>query len=77
LVENKLSVADLANFVAIAPTIRAFSDEDRSRFDNISRWFDHIQHIRFLRAKVAELKLDAPISQKFVEVKKEDKALFS
>jgi methionine--tRNA ligase beta chain len=72
LVNNKLSVADLANFVAIAPTIRAFSDEERSRFDNISRWFDHIQHLRFLSAKVSELKLDAPISQKFVEPKKED-----
>jgi len=73
IVNNKLSLADLALFVALSPTIKGLSEDDRARFDNITRWFDNIQHLRSISAKVKELNLLVDISQKYVEKKEEPK----
>jgi len=44
LVNNTLSEADLILFDVLAPTVTAWTTKETHHFDNISRWYDNIQH---------------------------------
>lgn len=64
LPHNRLSLADLVLFVQLAPVIVAWSGEERTRFDAVTRWFDHVQHLRPLRDCVKALGLYVAIDQR-------------
>jgi len=44
LVNNRLTLADLAMFAAVRPYVEKFNDGQKKTFVNICRWFDFIQH---------------------------------
>eukprot|EP01091_Cochliopodium_minus_P011119 TRINITY_DN3092_c0_g3_i1.p1 TRINITY_DN3092_c0_g3~~TRINITY_DN3092_c0_g3_i1.p1 ORF type:complete len:386 (-),score=144.57 TRINITY_DN3092_c0_g3_i1:86-1243(-) len=42
---NKFTVGDLYLFSSIYPSYEFFEKDDRNRNVNVTRWFDHIQHL--------------------------------
>jgi len=55
VVSNRLSLADIVLFSFLQPVVATWKDEDSWTFDNISRWYDNIQHVRQVQPLVESL----------------------
>jgi len=52
---NRLSLADLVLFSFLQPVVASWKDEDTWTFDNISRWYDNIQHLKQVKPLVESI----------------------
>jgi len=60
-VSNHLTLVDLVFYAAVHPLVSEWDEKERGIFINITRWFDHIQHLPELTALA-----DPPLSQVFI-----------
>jgi len=63
LISNHLTVADVTFFVALHPLLSAWDDKEMTIFMNITRWFDHIQHLPEVSKKVSTIKIKTTVTQ--------------
>lgn len=49
LVGHRISIADMAVYLAVAPIVDGLHVSDKERFVHLSRWFSHIQLTTSLR----------------------------
>jgi len=63
LEKNTLSLADLVLFVHISPVVKNWSEDELNSNDNISRWYDNIQHLKKLRETIYDTGLYVPIKK--------------
>lgn len=49
LVSNQFSLADIVLFSSVQPVVASWKDEETWTFDNISRWYDNIQHLKVVQ----------------------------
>ncbi|XP_059501949.1 eukaryotic translation elongation factor 1 epsilon-1 [Stegostoma tigrinum] len=53
LVGNSLTLADIMVYNGLHPIVVELNHEERERYVNVSRWFDHIQHYPGVRQHTA------------------------
>jgi len=58
LVSNRLSLADLVVFGTISVLVKGWSEEETHKSDDISRWYDNIQHLRPIQNVVEQYKMN-------------------
>lgn len=49
LVGYALTIADVAVFLGVSPIVSGLSYTDKEKYQNVSRWFDHIQNVTNFR----------------------------
>lgn len=57
LASNRFSLADIILFAAVQPIVATWKEDETFTFDNISRWYDNIQHIKQLHPVLEQLGL--------------------
>jgi len=55
VVSNRLSLADIVLFSYLRPVVSTWKDEETWTFDNISRWYDNIQHLKHVQPTIEKL----------------------
>jgi len=58
VLEHRISLADLVLFPCFYNSLLSWNEDERVRFDNITRWYDHMQHLPSLFGKIDFIKVD-------------------
>jgi len=49
---NNLTIADLILFPCFTPLVTSWTEEEKIKYDNLTRWYDHIQHLPPLHGRI-------------------------